>query len=82
MSLEIVLQRLQDNKINAGLQSFCFCGLTVWIGDPITRKMIEGSLGQNESGWRKAGSLGQWLHDGALRLYPDSDYARLYGAPR
>jgi|tagenome__1003787_1003787.scaffolds.fasta_scaffold20827161_2 hypothetical protein len=56
MSLEIVLQRLQDNKINAGLQSFCFCGLTVWIGDPITRKMIEGSLGQNESGWRKEAS--------------------------
>src|SRR3954454_17722299 len=48
MSLEIVLQRLQDNKINAGLQSFCFCGLTVWIGDPITRKMIESSLGDTE----------------------------------
>jgi hypothetical protein len=74
LSLELVLQRLHDSKINAGLQSFCFTGLTAWIGDPETGQAVEADLDTKSDAWHRVGSVGQWLHDTALGLYPDSEY--------
>jgi hypothetical protein len=79
LRLDLVLQRLHDSKINAGLQTFAWQGLTAWIGDPINGKEAESVLGCGESGWGRPGSLAQWLHEAALRLYPDSEYAQRYG---
>jgi hypothetical protein len=82
LSLERVLQRLHDSGINAGLQSFCFTGLTAWIGDPRNGQEIEADLSPEKPGWGLDGSVAQWLHETALRLYPDSEYARLHAGAR
>jgi len=82
LSLEIVLQRLHDSGINAGLQSFCWCGITAWIGDPVNGKRIEGTLDDHDLGWRRPGTVARWLHATALRLYPKSAYAKDHEAGR
>jgi hypothetical protein len=80
LSLELVLERLHDCGINAGLQSFAFTGLTAWIGDQLSGKKAEAELSADSLAWRRAGSLSQWMHRTAVQLFRDSDYARNVGA--
>ena len=79
LSLQEVIARLHDSEINVGLQSFALCGLQVWIGDPLSGKAAEGSIETEDPGWLNEGSVALWLHETALRLYPESQYARQWG---
>jgi hypothetical protein len=80
LSLQRVIEALHDSEINVGMQSFCFSGLQVWIGDELNGIKARGRLERGHNGqWLGDGAVGLWLHRTALRLYPDSDYARRYG---
>lgn len=63
LSLELVLERLHDSGINAGLQTFAFTGLTAWIGDAVNGQTTEATLDSGGLGWTSAGTVAQWLHD-------------------
>ena len=74
-SLDQVVAALHDGEINVGMQSFCFCGMRVWIGDPLNGIQAEAAFGPKDKAWMTDGSIAEWLHETALRLYPDSAYA-------
>ena len=83
LELERILQQLHDSEINAGVQTFFDAGMRVWIGD-------ESNGIQSETTINRAGAFaarrsdpfrplaGSWLHEVALRLYPDSKYAKAH----
>jgi hypothetical protein len=78
--LQQVLRALHDGEINAGLQNFFDCGVRIWIGDALNGRAAEASLARSGGAWSDDNSLAHWLHEPALRLYPDSDYARRHRA--
>jgi hypothetical protein len=85
LSLEKVIQALHDCEINVGLhlQSFCFCGVDVWIGDELNGLKAKGRMGSDKDGqWPADGALALWLHTTALRLWPGSEYEKRYGGRR
>jgi hypothetical protein len=51
-------------------------GVRVWIGDELNGLDAEAALARKDAAWTDDASLAHWLHETALRLYPDSDYAR------
>ncbi len=75
LCLEMVLKRLHDSEINAGLQSFFDSGLRVWIGDPLNGIRTSSAVGMDDEAWGAEGSIARWLHETALSLYPESHYA-------
>ena len=80
-SLECVLQQLHDSEINAGVQTFYDAGMRAWIGDEINGIQAEtvfnrmGSLAASRR-WPERVTAASWLHKTALRLYPESKYAK------
>ena len=81
LSLERVLRDLHDSEINAGLQTFYDAGMRVWIGDKANGIQSETTI--NRSGsfaaprkWLEGVTAASWLHEVALRLYPNSKYAK------
>ncbi|HEY6979600.1 hypothetical protein [Reyranella sp.] len=80
LSLEKVIEALHDNEINAGLQSFAWCGLRAWIGDELNGIRSSGRLiPATDKRWAGDGTVALWLHRTALRLYPESSYAVRFG---
>jgi len=75
-SLQHVLAELHASEINAGLQTFFDAGVRVWIGDELNGRDAEATLGDCDAAWRDDASLAHWLHETALRLFPESGYAR------
>jgi hypothetical protein len=84
-TLEQVLQQLHDSEINAGVQTFYDAGMRVWIGEESNGIQSETTI--NRTGnfadprkWPEGVTAANWLDDVALRLYPDSKYAKEHTA--
>ncbi len=68
--LERVIKSLHESEINAGLQSFCFCGFRAWIGDELNGITASGAVEEDDPGWHSFSAVALWLHQTAPRLYP------------
>jgi hypothetical protein len=80
LSLEKVIQALHDSEINAGLQTFAYSGLRAWIGDERNGMRAAGDLDPGKAHqWAGDGAVALWFHRAALRLFPDSAYAKKRG---
>jgi hypothetical protein len=77
-SQQRVLCELLDSEINARLQTFAFGDVRVWIGDQLNGREAEALLTPRMPAWSDDASIAHWLHETAIRLYPDSDYARAH----
>jgi hypothetical protein len=73
--LQQVLREMHDGEINAGLQTFAWGGVRVWIGDELNGRAAEGTLTPQESPSGDDDAIAHWLHETAVRLYPNSEYA-------
>jgi hypothetical protein len=78
LDLETVVRHLQSSDLRVGIQAFSE-GIQVWISDRLHRVREERLFEQADatSEWR-GDSAALWLHTAALRLFPDSRYARDY----
>ena len=77
--LEHILQQLHDSEINAGVQTFYGAGMRVWIGDEANGIQAEATIKRTAAArlkWPEGITAASWLHETALRLYPDSQYAK------
>jgi hypothetical protein len=82
--LEHTLQQLHDCEINAGVQTFYDTGMRVWIGDESNGILAETTINRTANfaaprKWPEGVTAASWLHEVALRLYPDSEYAKAHG---
>lgn len=81
------LGELYESEIAAGMSSMWDNGFTVWIGDELNGRKVQRTFCRRERRrepdtfrtwdgvWTAAA---EWLHDEAVRLYPQSDYAKRY----
>ena len=79
--LERVLKQLHDSEINAGVQTFYDTGMRTWIGDEAYGTQSETTIDRTGSfaaprKWPDGVTAASWLHEVALRLHPDSKYAK------
>jgi hypothetical protein len=79
LDLETVLRGLHDSDIRVGIQTSGE-GIQVWISDRLHRVRTARMFEQSDAKptWIHD-SAALWLHAAALRLFPDSPYARDYG---
>ena len=77
-SLQQVLCELLDSEINVGLQTFAFDSFRVWFGDELNGIHVQAELKRGDPAWADDGAIAHWLHETAIRLYPESDYARAH----
>jgi len=77
-SLQRVLCGLLDGEINAGLQAFAFDDFRVWIGDELNGYTATARITPDDPVWSDDTAIAHWLHDTAIRLYPESDYAKVH----
>jgi hypothetical protein len=80
--LEHILQQLHDSEISAGVQTFYDAGMRVWIGDEANGIQAETTINRTAAArlkWPEGLTAASWLHETALRLYPDSKYAKSHG---
>jgi hypothetical protein len=85
--LEVVLQGLHDSEIRCGIQNEPPAGgITAWIdyGDRTEKATFYGTIVGDRQVWPAADPIAAWLHETALRLFPDSPYAKEHSteAPR
>jgi hypothetical protein len=76
--LEHILHQLHDSEINAAVQTFLDAGMRVWLGDEINGTRAETAIIRTRAArlkWPEGLTAANWLHETALRLYPDSKYA-------
>jgi hypothetical protein len=81
--LEHILHQLHDSGINAGVQTFYDAGMRVWIGDEINGMRAETAINRTRAArlkWPEGLTAASWLHETALRLYPNSKYAKAHSA--
>jgi len=77
--LEHILQQLHDSEINSGVQTFFGAGMRIWIGDEMNGIQAETTINRTRAArlkWPEGLAAASWLHETALRLYPDSKYAK------
>jgi hypothetical protein len=82
--LESVLQQLHDSEINAGVQTFYDAGMRVWIGDEVNGIQAETTINRTAAArlkWPEGFTAASWLHETALRLYPERAASRSDGSP-
>jgi hypothetical protein len=80
-ALESVLQGLHDSEIRCGIQNEPPAGgITAWIafGSKTEKATFYGTIVGGQQVWPAAG-IAAWMHETALRLYPDSPYAQAHG---
>jgi hypothetical protein len=77
-SLQRVLRELLDSDINAGLQTFAFDSFRVWIGDELNGFAAAAEITPKDAAWPDNSAVAHWLHETAIRLYPESDYAKAH----
>jgi len=77
-SLQRVLCELLESEINAGLQTFAFDIVRVWIGDELNGFAATAGITRKDAAWSDDAAVAHWLHETAIRLYPESDYARAH----
>ena len=75
VNLECVLEGLHRSEIQSGTHNDPPTGcVSAWIDSGSHIKMATSY--DTIEGHRKDGRLASWLHETALRLYPDSKYAK------
>jgi hypothetical protein len=77
-SLQRVLCELLESEINAGLQTFALDDIRVWIGDELNGFTATADITPKDAAWSDDAAVAHWLHETAIRLYPESDYARAH----
>lgn len=75
MDLFQVISALYDSEINCGVQTFWDGGITAWLGDEMNGRKSEGDFDRDNMA-----AAADWLHEEAVRLYPESSYAKAYPA--
>ena len=73
-----------DSEINAGVQTFYDAGMKVWIADQSNGIQSETTINRTANfaaprKWPEGVTAASWLHEVALRLYPESEYAKKHG---
>jgi hypothetical protein len=79
--LEHILQQLHDSEINAGVQTFYDAGMRVWIGDEANGIQAEATINRTAAArlkWPEGITAASWLHETAMRLFPDSPYVKAH----
>jgi hypothetical protein len=77
--LEVALQGLHESEIRCGIQNEPPAGgITAWIdyGDRTEKATFYGTIVGDQQVWPAADRIAAWLHETALRLLPDSPYAK------
>jgi hypothetical protein len=77
--LEVVLQGLHESEIRCGIHNEPPAGgITAWIGfgSQIEKAIFYSTIVGDRQVWPAADRIGAWLHETALRLFPDSPYAK------
>jgi hypothetical protein len=74
-TLEGVLRDLHDSQIDAGIETLFSGDVRVWLGDEMNRTIAETIVRGGNKKWPGLGAA-HWLHETALRLFPDSPYAK------
>jgi hypothetical protein len=80
-TLEVVLQSLYDSEIRCGIQNEPPSGgITAWIdfGSKTEKATFNGTIVDDRQVW-PANDIAAWMHETALRLFPDSPYAKAHG---
>ena len=77
-SLQRVLCELLESEINVGLQTFAFDIVRVWVGDELNGIDAQAELTLRNPAWGDDGAIAHWLHETAIRLYPQSEYAKKF----
>ena len=78
-SLELVLQGLHESEIRYGIRNEPpAAGITAWIdfGSRTEKSTFYGSIVGDRQVWPAADRIAAWLHETALRLFPNSPYAK------
>ena len=78
-TLERVLQGLHDSEIRCGIQNEPPAGgITAWTdtGRWTERETFYGTIVGDRQVWPAADRIAAWMHETALRLFPDSPYAK------
>jgi hypothetical protein len=78
-TLERVLQGLHESEIRCGIQNEPPAGgITAWIdyGSRTEKATFYGTIVGDRQVWPAADRIAAWLHETALRLFPDSPYAK------
>jgi hypothetical protein len=72
-TLEVVLQGLHESEIRCGIRNEPPAGgITAWIDFGSRTDTIVG----DRQVWPAADRIASWMHETALRLFPDSPYAK------
>jgi hypothetical protein len=77
--LERVLQGLHESEIRCGIQNEPPAGgITAWIdfGSRTEKATFYGTIVGDRQIWPAADRMAAWLYETALRLFPDSPYAK------
>ena len=78
-ALETVLKGLHDSEISCGIQNDPPAGgITAWIdfGSRTEKATFCGTNVGDRQVWPAADRMASWLHETALRLFPDSRYGK------
>jgi len=77
LPLERVLRELHDSQIIAGLQTLSYGGVRLWLGDAMNAAIAETTIERTGRKWAEEDAA-RWLHETALRQFPDSKYAKAH----
>jgi hypothetical protein len=78
-TLERILQGLHESEIRCGIQNEPPAGgITAWIdyGSRTEKATFYGTIVGDRQVWPATDRIAAWLHETALRLFPDSPYAK------
>jgi hypothetical protein len=65
------------------VQTFYDAGMRVWISDELNGIQAETTINRTAAArlkWPEGLTAASWLHETAIRLYPDGHYAKSYTA--
>jgi hypothetical protein len=74
-TLESVLRDLHDSQIDAGIETLFNGDVRVWLGDELNVTIAEATVRRADKKWPDQ-EAALWLHETALRLFPDNPYAK------
>jgi hypothetical protein len=75
LDLETVIRQLHASDLRADVQA-SDAGIQVWISDRLHRVHEERLFDRSRAALWREDSVALWLHQAALRLFPDNVYAR------
>jgi hypothetical protein len=81
MTLDDAIAPLYAREINCGGETCWDGGITAWIdfGSRTEKATFYGTIVGDQQVWPAADRIAAWMHETALRLFPDSPYAKAHG---